>query len=96
MLGLNAQKMRDINMSIAKDIESLVVDLSPKQIKAILKGIKKPSIRKIDTSYSKRSNAVTQLYFSAEPTPHMVDGTFDMYSQEREAIWQQIKSGVDI
>ena len=83
-------------MSIAKDIESLVVDLSPKQIKALLKGIRKPSIRKIDTSYSKRSNAVTKLYFSAEPTPHMVDGTFDMYSQEREAVWQQIKSGVEL
>jgi len=83
-------------MSIAKDIESLVVDLTPKQIKALLKKVRKPSIRKIDTSYTKRTNAVTRLYFSAEPIPDMVGGTFDEYSQEREAIRQQVKSGVDL
>ena len=83
-------------MSIKKDIESLVVDLSPEQIKAILQEIKKPSIREISTEYSRRSNAINRLYFSAEPTPHMVDGTFDMYSQEREAVRQQVKSGVDL
>ena len=88
--------VRDINMSIAKDIDSLVADLTPEQIKAILQKIKKPSIRKIDTSYAKRMNAVTKLYFSAEPKPHMVNGTFDEYSQEREAVWQQIKSGVEL
>jgi len=88
--------VRDINMSIKKDIDSLVVDLTPEQIKAILQKIKMPSIRKIDTSYSRRSNAINKLYFSAEPQPHMIDGTFDVYSQEREAVWQQIKSGVDI
>ena len=64
--------------------------------KLVLQKIKKPSIRKIDTSYAKRINAVTKLYFSAEPIPNMVDGTFDEYSQEREAIRQQVKSGVDI
>jgi len=83
-------------MSIKKDIESLVVDLSPEQIKALMRKIKKPSIRKIDTGYAKRTNAINRLYFSAEPQPHMVDGEFDMYSQEREAIRQQVKSGVDL
>ena len=88
--------VRDINMSIAKDIDSLVVDLTPEQIKAILQKVKKASIRKIDTSYSRRSNAITNLYFSSEPIPHMVNGTFDMYSQEREAVRQQVRSGVDL
>ena len=83
-------------MSIKKDIDSLVVDLTPKQIKALLKKVRKPSIRKIDTSYTKRTNAVTRLYFSAEPQPHMIDGAFDMYSQEREAVRQQVRSGVDL
>ena len=83
-------------MSIKKDIESLVVDLSPKQIKALIQKIRKPSIRKIDTSYCRRINAITSLYFSAEPNPHMIDGAFDEYSLEREAVRQQVKSGVDL
>ena len=83
-------------MSIAKDINSLVVDLSPEQIKALMQKIKKPSIRKISTEYSRRSNAINKLYFSAEPNPHMINGTFDIYSQEREAVRQQVKSGVDL
>ena len=62
----------------------------------MIQEIRKSSIRKISTEYSRRSNALTKLYFSAEPTPHMVDGTFDVYSQEREAVRQQVKSGVDL
>ena len=54
-------------MSKAKDIESLIGELTPEQIKALTEEIKKPRIRTIDTSFAERRMAITNLYFSAEP-----------------------------
>ena len=83
-------------MSITKDIESMIGELTPEQIKALTEEIKKPRIRKIDTSYAERRMASTNLYFSAEPKPHMEDGTWQEYSAQREGVRQQVLSGVDL
>ena len=84
-------------MSKAKDIESLIGELTPDQIKALTKEIKKPRIRKIDTSYAERRMAITELYFSVEPKPHMVDyDRWEEYTNHQEGVRQQVLSGVDL
>ena len=83
-------------MSKAKDIESMIGELTPEQIKALTEEIKKPTVRKIDDKHRRISLAKTRLYFSAEPKPHMEDGTWQEYSAQREGVRQQVLSGVDL
>ena len=84
-------------MSKTKDIESLIEGLSPEDIKALMKEIKKPRVRKIDDRHKKRSLAITRLYFSAEPKPHMVDyDRWEEYTNHQEGIKEQVLSGVDL
>jgi len=83
-------------MSKAKDIESLIGELTPEQIKALTEEIKKPKVRVIDTSYAERRMAITNLYFSAEPKPHHSEETWEEYSAQREGVRQQCLSGVDL
>ena len=84
-------------MSKAKDIESMIGELTPEQIKSIMEEIKKPRIRKIDTSYAERRMAITELYFSVEPKPHMVDyDRWEEYTNHQEGVRQQVLSGVDL
>tara|TARA_Y100000296_G_C4979256_1_gene159796 strand:+ start:29 stop:283 length:255 start_codon:yes stop_codon:yes gene_type:complete len=79
-------------MSKTKDIESLIEGLSPEDIKALMKEIKKPRVRKIDTSYAERRMAITNLYFSAEPKPHMVDyDRWEEYTDHQDAIRDQVR-----
>ena len=79
-------------MSKSKDIESLIEGLSPEDIKALMKEIKKPRVRKIDTSYAERRMAITNLYFSAEPKPHMVDyDRWEEYTNHQDAIRDQVR-----
>jgi len=79
-------------MSKTKDIESLIEGLSPEDIKALMKEIKKPRVRKIDTSYAERRMAITNLYFSAEPKPHMVDyDRWEEYTNHQDAIRDQVR-----
>ena len=83
-------------MSKTKDIESLIEGLSPEDIKALMKEIKKPRVRKIDTSYAERRMAITNLYFSAEPKPHMVDyDRWEEYTGHQDAIRTQVRYEVD-
>ena len=79
-------------MSKAKDIESMIGELTPEQIKALTKEIKKPRVRKIDTSFAERRMAITNLYFSAEPKPHMVDyDRWEEYTDHQDAIRDQVR-----
>ena len=79
-------------MSKSKDIESLIEGLSPEDIKALMKEIKKPRVRKIDASYAERRMAITNLYFSAEPKPHMVDyDRWEEYTNHQDAIRDQVR-----
>ena len=94
--GLIEKLAKGINMSNSNDIESLIGELTPEQIKALMTEIKKPKIRTIDTSYARRRMEITRLYFSAEPKPHMEDGTWQEYSAQREGVRQQVLSGVDL
>ena len=83
-------------MSKSKDIESMIGELTPEQIKALTKEIKKPRVRKIDTSYAERRMAITNLYFSAEPKPHMVDyDRWEEYTGHQDAIRTQVRYEVD-
>ena len=79
-------------MSKTKDIESLIEGLSPEKMKALMKEIKKPRVRKIDDRHKKRSLAITRLYFSAEPKPHMVDyDRWEEYTDHQDAIRDQVR-----
>ena len=88
--------LRDINMSISKDIEALIGELTPEQIKSLMKEVKKPSVRVIDTSHRERRMAITNLYFSVEPKPHTFDGSWKEYDGHRDSIREQVLSGVDL
>jgi len=95
--GLIEKLAKGINMSSSNDIESLIGELSPEQIKALMKEIKKPKIRTIDTSYASRRMEITRLYFSAEPSPHTVDyDSWEEYDAHRDCIREQVLSGVDL
>ena len=77
-----------------KDIELLIESLTPEQIKAVLATTTNGNVRKVDTRRKAKSIAITDLYFSVAPLPHM--STWEEYSDHSESIRQQCISGVDI
>ena len=94
--GLIEKLGSGINMSNSNDIEAMIESLSPEQIKALTKEIKKPRIRMIDTSYARRRMDITTLYFSAEPSPHTVDyDSWDEYTGHQDSIREQVRYEVD-
>ena len=80
-------------MSQATDMSSaiaaLIESLSPKQIKAVMEGMKKPR-RIIDRSRQKRM-ARNKLYFKNVPAPYACD-TFEVYLNHSDGIREQILS----
>ena len=94
--GLIEKLGSGINMSKDNDIELLIEGLTPEQIKALTKEIKKPRVRMIDSSYAKRRMDITNLYFSAEPSPHMVDyDRWEEYTGHQDSIREQVRYEVD-
>ena len=80
----------------SNDIDALIESLSPEQIKALTKVIKKPTIRVIDTSGREKRLRVNSLYFSAEPKPHMIDyDRWEEYTDHQDAIRVQVRYEVD-
>ena len=74
----------------SNDIDALIESLSPEQIKALTKVIKKPTIRRIDSKHRENRMKVNSLYFSAEPSPHMFDGSWKEYDGHRDMIREQV------
>ncbi len=74
----------------SNDIDALIESLSPEQIKALTKVIKKPTIRVIDTSGREKRLRVNSLYFSAEPKPHTFNGSWEEYDGHRDMIREQV------
>jgi hypothetical protein len=82
--------LRDINMSIENDIEALIGELTPEQIKSLMKDVKKPTIRRICSKAREKSMKVNDLYFSAEPSPYQFDGSWKEYDEHRDMIREQV------
>ena len=82
------------------DIESMIESLSAEDIIRLMANIGNRRINTVDTSFTKRRNAITQLYFSAEPKPHQLINdkpmTPEEYNEMREGVRQQCISGVDL
>ena len=74
----------------SNDIDALIESLSPEQIKALTKVIKKPTIRRIDSKHRENRMKVNSLYFSAEPSPHQFDGSWKEYDGHRDMIREQV------
>ena len=74
----------------SNSIEALIESLSPEQIKALTKVIKKPTIRTIDNTHRQKRMQVNNLYFSAEPSPHQFDGSWKEYDGHRDMIREQV------
>ena len=74
----------------SNSIEALIESLSPEQIKAVINVIKKPTIRRIDSKHRENRMKVNSLYFSAEPSPHMFDGSWKEYDEHRDTIREQV------
>ena len=74
----------------SNDIDALIESLSPEQIKALTKVIKKPTIRTIDSKHRENRMKVNNLYFSVEPSPHMFDGSWKEYDGHRDMIREQV------
>ena len=74
----------------SNDIDALIESLSPEQIKALTKVIKKPTIRVIHTSGREKRLRVNSLYFSAEPKPYTFDGSWEEYNGHRDMIRAQV------
>ena len=82
------------------NIEAMIESLSAEDIKRLMANISNRRINTVDTSFRKRRNAITSLYFSAEPKPHQLINDKPMSSEEynemREGVRQQCISGVDL
>ena len=79
-----------------RDIDALIRELTPSQIRQIMDGIKRPTkARSIDGKYAERRQAINSLYFNNEPKPHMF-ATHDEYDNHAEGLRQQVISGVDL
>ena len=79
-----------------KDIDALIKELTPSQIREIMEGIKRPSKpRSISSKYRERSNAISRLYFDNVEPIHKFD-THEEYDNHAEGLRQQVISGVDI
>ena len=74
----------------SNDIDALIESLSPEQIKALTKVIKKPTIRRIDNTHRLKRMDVNRLYFSAEPSPHQFDGSWKEYTGHCDSIREQV------
>ena len=83
-------------MSQMKDIDALIRELTPSQIRQIMDGIKRPTkARSIDGKYAARRHAINSLYFNNEPQRHMF-ATHEEYENHAEGLRQQVISGVDL
>ena len=82
------------------NIEAMIESLSAEDIKRLMANISNRRINTVDTSFRKRRNAITSLYFSAEPKPHQLINDKPMSPEEcnemREGVRQQCISGVDL
>ena len=82
------------------DIEAMIESLSAEDILRLMANISNRRVNTVDTSFRKRRNAITELYFSAEPKPHQLINdrpmTPEEYNQMREGVTQQCIRGVDI
>ena len=78
----------------SNDIDALIESLSPEQIKALSKVIRKPTIRRIDNTARQKRQQVNSLYFSAEPSPYNFDGSWKEYNGHRDMIREQVLSEV--
>lgn len=74
----------------SNDIDALIESLSPEQIKALTKVIKKPTIRTVDSRHRENRMKVNNLYFSAEPSPYQFDGSWKEYNGHRDMIREQV------
>ena len=74
----------------SNDIDALIESLSPEQIKALTKVIKKPTIRTVDSKHRENRMKVNDLYFSAEPSPHQFDGSWKEYTGHQDMIREQV------
>ena len=72
------------------DIDALIESLSPEQIKALTKVIKKPTLRTVDSKHRENGMKVNDLYFSAEPSPHQFDGSWKEYTGHQDMIREQV------
>lgn len=74
----------------SNDIDALIESLSPEQIKALTKVIKKPTIRRIESKWAARRQEINRLYFAAEPAPYAYDGEWKEYDLFRDAIRHEV------
>ena len=74
----------------SNDIDALIESLTPEQIKALTKVIKKPTIRTVDSRHRENRMKVNNLYFSVEPSPHQFDGSWKEYNGHRDMIREQV------
>jgi hypothetical protein len=80
--------------SIEQQLNELIANMTPEQIRKVMTQVKTNGPVKVDTSYRARKIGVTDLYFSVAPLPHK--STYEEYKLEAEAIRQQCISGVDL
>jgi|TARA_B100001964_G_scaffold212154_1_gene248012 hypothetical protein len=78
----------------SNDIDALIESLSPEQIKALTKVIKKQTIRTIDSKHRDNRMKVNRLYFSAEPSPYRFDGSWKEYTGHQDMIREQVRNEV--
>ena len=83
--------MAEINLNI-KDIEDLLLSLTPEQLKVVMSGMTINKFAyKIDYSIRGRRQVRTETYFKCEPKPHQCRHmTPEEYNGHREGIWEQI------
>ena len=77
-------------MSSIKDIETLIAELSPTEIKAIMSKVKARKPVKVDTSRKERRIALTQLYFDNAPRPK---DSFKDYLNHSDGIREAVLMG---
>ena len=79
---------------IETQLNELIANMTPEQIRKVMTQVKTNGPVKVDTSRKAKRIAITDLYFNVAPLPHKTD--YEEYKLESEAIRQQCLSGVDI
>ena len=80
--------------SIEEQLNELIANMTPEQIRKVMTQVKTNGPKKIDTSRRMKRNAITELYFSAAPLPYK--SPYQEYKDHSESIRQQCLSGVDL
>ena len=70
-----------------KDIKTMIESMSAKDIKLLMASLGNRVRNSVDTSYSQRRIAKTELFFACKPI---------VYNEHDECIREQVLSGVDL